>query len=347
MPAENKGYPLPLNRADLFDSFRPKNVDNDSYILVSGNGNPQLSEDVAELLGQDITFPCAEFPNGETSVKIEPNLRGRNVFVLQSMYPNPNQGLQEAVLIGDTISRSHGGNAALFMSKMGYDRQDRRAESRTPISVAAAADQLKNAGMYSSLLTVDIHAEQSMASFRAWDNVYGSKVLVPAIEKLGLEDIVVLAPDAGSAKRAEKYADKLGNADVAVVFKKRSTSSESRVLHLAGDVRDKDVVIVDDVVATGGSLINAAQKAKDMGARTVIAAVTHSELVPDSKGRTLLDRLDESGCPLDRFITTDTIFQSEDVRRPDNIDVVSVAPILAVAILCYLTGESLGKRLIN
>lgn len=339
-------FTLPESYKELFDSFNSHMPSNESYEIVGGNGNEQLVQDVAILLNRDITSPAGLFPNDENEVKVTPNLRGRDVFVIQSMQPNPNTHLQEVVLIGDAILRSDAGKARIILPKIAYDRQDRKSESRTPISIGAVADQIASAG-YHSILTVDIHAEQSMVAFHGpWDNIYGSKVLIPAIERQELQNPVVLAPDAGSVKRAEKYAQKL-DADVAVVIKRRKSPDESQAIYLAGDVQNKDVVIVDDVTTTGGSIINAGIRAKEAGANRVVAAVTHSELVKDRDGLTLLDKLSQKNNPIDRFITTDTIFQSDMVRNHEKIDVVSVAPMLAVAIMCYLTGESIGRRLID
>jgi len=342
-------YSLPHDSVELYGSFHEHRFYKDSFAVLAGNGNIPLFKKVGEILDIPIEFPGKLFPNGEREIKIEANLRGRDVFVLQSMYPDADRHLQEAVLIGETINRADAGKTRALISKIAYDRQDRKSESRTPISIAAVANQLKTAGAYHSLLTIDIHAEQSQATFNGpWDNIYGSKVLIPSIKKQGLKDIVVLAPDAGSAKRAEKYAKRLNGADVAAIFKTRRTSSKTEVLFLAGDVQNRDVVIVDDVAATGSSLLNAAVAAKEKGARRVIAAVTHAELVKDSKtGETLIDKLKESDCPLDKFLTTDTIDQNALLTDNRNVEVSSVAGMLAVAIMCYLTNNSISKRLIN
>lgn len=352
MPEREDNYPLPKSTQELYGSFRRSHIDPSCFVVLSGRGNEPLSRQVGELLDVDVDFPCNDFKNGETRVKIGPNVRGKEVFVINSLQPNPNTGVQETVLVGDAIKRADArpGKVTAILPKIAYDRQDRKPESRTPISIAAVAAQLKYAGEYSRLFTIDVHAEQSVGSFpNAWDNVYGSKVLIPAIENLGLDTPVILAPDAGSGKRAEVYGKKLGSEDLAFVHKRRDKDdpSKSESLKLVGDVKDRDVLIVDDVIGSGGTLLDAARLAKESGAQRVIAAATHAEFVPDKEGITLPQKLKDTDAPIDRLLITDTIFQSDDIRENERIDVVSVAPVLAVAILCYLTDNSISQRLIK
>jgi ribose-phosphate pyrophosphokinase len=352
MSEQYKEYPLPKSSQDLYGSFYPKHVDPESFVVIAGRGNEDLARSVGNLLDVEVDFPCSDFANGETKVQVHPNLRGKEVFVINSMQPHPNRGIQETVLMGDTARRAAAaeGKITAILPKIAYDRQDRKPTSRTPISIAALSTQLRMGGMFDRLFTIDVHAEQSVGSFPgAWDNVFGSKVLVPAIEQEELDDPMVVAPDAGSGKRAEKYNERLAQENIAIVYKRRDREdpSKSESLRLAGDVKDRDVVIVDDVIGSGGTLLGAAEVAKQNGARKVIAAVTHAELVADRYGITLPERLNDPNCPLDKLLITDTIFQSDAVRSNDRIEVVSVAPILAVAILCYLTNDSIGRRLIN
>lgn len=347
-----KPYPLPQNHDELYASFAPKEVDPDSYEVVAGNGNKPLFDEVGKLLGKEVTYPTGAFANDEVKAKIGPNIRLRDVFVLASMYPNPNDRLMEVTLMGDTIHRADSIRARLLASKIAYDRQDRKPESRTPVSIAAVANQLGTTGHYRSLFTIDVHNEASLGTFDGpWDNANASKVLAHAIEDLaekeGLEDLVVVAPDAGSGKRAERYAARLSGADMAMVFKQRKKGSDTKStpLFLAGDVDGRPTVLVDDVGATGGSLVSAAQTLRDAGSVYRAAVLTHLENVPDDDGVTFLDRMNEPDCPIDKLLVTDTIFQADEVRDHPRIEVISVAPILAVAALCYLTGESMGKRL--
>lgn len=352
MPKKEHPYPLPNTTQELYGAFRKDFVDDSTFVLISGRGNEQLSKDVGKLLDVDVDFPCSDFPNGETRVKIGPNLRGKEVFVVNSLQPNSNTGIQETILIGDAIRRADAkiGKVTAMLPKIAYDRQDRKPESRTPISIAAVAAQLRYAGEYNRLFTVDVHAEQSIGSFpNAWDNVYGSKLLIPAIEELELDTPVILAPDAGSGKRAEVYGKKLGSEDLAFVHKRRDKDvpSKSESLKLVGEVNNRDVLIIDDVIASGSTLLDAAQLAKENGARRVVAAATHAEFTPDKNGITLPDKLKMQGSPIDKLLITDTIFQSDEVRKNEKINVEKVAPILAVAILCYLTDNSISERLIK
>jgi ribose-phosphate pyrophosphokinase len=345
-------YPLPKTTQELYGSFHHSHIDPSTFVILAGRGNEPLAEAVGELLDVDVDFPCTDFPNGETRVKIGPNLRGKEVFVINSLQPNPNRGLQETIFMGDAIKRADAkpGKVTAMLPKIAYDRQDRKPESRTPISIAAVAAQLKFAAEYNRLFTIDLHADQSVGSFpNAWDNVYGSKVLLPAIEALELDEPVLLAPDAGSTKRARVYAEKLGSNDVAFVDKRRDKDDpyKTESFKIVGDVRGRDVLIVDDVVGSGGTLVNAANIARENGAQRIVAAATHAEFTPDKDGLTLPQKLNQPDHPLNRILITDTIFQAEDIRGNERIDIVTVAPVLAVAILCYLTDNSISQRLIK
>lgn len=341
---------LPQTSADLYHSFRPNIVDPESFEVVTGRGNPPLADAVGKLLDRNITQPCTDFADGETAVQVEPNLRGRELFVLQSMTPRPNDRIQEMVLIADAASRGDARQTSAIVPYFAYARQDRKTRSREPIGVAAVANQFYGAG-YGRIFTVDIHSEQAEGAFpRAWDNVLADNVLIPALEAEGLEDPVVLAPDMGSTKRADKLRAKLGkDADLAIVHKRRDVDKHdhSNAVAMIGDVRNRDVVINDDMISTGGTIYDAAMLAKQNGARKVYASAAHGLFVPKN-GITLPERVLTPDSPIDKLFVTDSIEQGELVtNNPERIQVVSIAPVIAVAILCYLTRDSIGKRLIE
>ena len=342
---------LPTTQQELYNSFSSKPVDFDSFEIITGRGNIPLAEAVGKLLNKNPDQSCSNFADGEIAVEIKPNLRGREIFILQSMTPSPNDRIQEVVLMADAARRADAREITAIIPYFAYARQDRKPKSRTPISSSRVAKQLVGAGI-NRILTIDIHAEQSEGSIdQAWDNVYADKLIGDLIRKRNLEKTVVLAADIGSAKRSEKFSTNLNNGvDIAIAYKKRDVNKhdESDTKVIIGDVNNRPVIIYDDLISTGNTLLNAALLAKQNGATKVIAAAVHGIFVPNKKdGKTLPEKLNEKDCPIDELIITDTILQKEEVLRNERVKIVSVAPILAVAILCYLTHDSIGKRLID
>jgi ribose-phosphate pyrophosphokinase len=346
---ENQQKQLPATKQELYASFSPKTVDPDSFEIMTGRGNIPLAEAVGKLLGKIPDQPCSSFADGEIAVEVKPNLRGREVFILQSMSPSPNDRIQEIVLMADASKRADAQEITAIIPYYAYARQDRKPKSRTPISAARVARQIVGAGI-DRVFTIDIHSEQSEGSIdQAWDNAYSDRVIGNLIKERNLEKAVVLAADIGSAKRSEKFSTSLGNGvDIAIVHKKRDINKhdESEAKVLIGDVTNRPVIIYDDLISTGSTLLNAAKLAKQNGAIKVIAASVHGIFVPKD-GKTLPEKLKEKDCPIDELIITDTILQKEEVLRNERIKIVSVAPMLAVAILCYLTHDSIGRRLID
>lgn len=345
--------PLPTSSTELYDSFRGKPIDQDKFVVITGRGNLPLAQAVGKLLSKEITQPCSDFESDEIRVRVTPNLRRRGVFILQSMFPNPNDRLQETVFMADAARRANAekGKITGIFPYFAYSREDRKSQPRMPISVAVVARQLVSAGL-NTIFTMDIHSGQAQGTVEeAWDDVSSDKVIVPRVRQLGIEGAVVLSPDAGSAKRAEKFLTHLQNGndhDLAIAYKKRDPQhpERSETNAILGDVKDRPVIIYDDLIATGGTIFNAAELAKQNGAQQVVAAATHGLFARGSDGKTLPDRLLEPNCPIDKVIVTDTIQPSRDVLENPRVEVVSVAPVIAVAILCYLTGESISERLI-
>lgn len=341
---------LPTTQKELYDSFLPKIVDPDSFEIVAGQGNIPLTNAVGKLLGKTPDQPCSNFGDGEIDVRIKPNLRGREIFIIQSLTPLPNDRLEEVELIADAARRADAQKITAILPYFAYARQDRKSKSRTPISASRTAKRLVAAGI-NRIFTIDLHAEQTMGSIdEPWDNVYSSKLIAELIKKYDLKNVVVVAADTGSAKRSEKFADRLGNeTDVAVVYKKRYTDQHdnSKSLALAGEVSNRPVIVYDDLTSTGNTLIDDAILVKQKGATRVIAATPHAIFAAGKDGKTLSEKLKDSNCPIDELIISDTILQGKEVIENKKIKIISVAPMLAVAILCYLTHDSIGKRLIE
>ncbi|MDP2585338.1 MAG: ribose-phosphate pyrophosphokinase [Candidatus Levybacteria bacterium] len=341
---------LPATQQELYASFAPKTVDPDSFEIITGRGNIPLAQALGKLLGKTVDQSCSSFADGEIDVTITPNLRGRDVFIIQSMTPFPNDRVQEVVFMADASRRADALKTSAIIPYFAYARQDRKSKSRTPISAARVAKQIIGAGV-NRIFTIDLHAEQSEGSIdEAWDNVNSSKLIAELIKKNNLNDAVVLSPDTGSTKRSEKFSSHLnGESDIAIVYKKRDVNKHDRTesKFIIGDVKGRPVIIYDDLISTGSTLIDAANLAKQNGAAEVIAAAAHGVFSPDKNGRTLPEKLKDPNCPIDKLIITDTILQKEEVSRNEKITIVSVAPIIAVAILCYLTHDSIGRRLID
>jgi ribose-phosphate pyrophosphokinase len=344
---ENLQRPLPATKQELYSSFSPKTVDPDSFEIVTGRGNIPLARAIGKLLGKTPDQPCSNFGDGETDVNISPNLRGREIFIIQSMSPLPDKRIQEVVFMADASKRADAQEITAIIPYFAYARQDRKPKPRTPISASRVAKQIVEAGA-NRIFTIDIHAEQSEGSIdQAWDNVYSSRLIATElIKKHDLENAVILAADIGSVKRSEKFSTHLhNNTDIAIVHKKRDINkhdlSESKVL--IGDVKNRPVILYDDLISTGNTLLNAADLAKQNGATKVVATAVHGIFVKGKDGRTLPEKLKSKDCPIDELIITDTIRQKKKVLENEKIRILSVAPIVAVAILCYLTHDSIGK----
>ncbi len=343
--------PLPTTSQELYAQFE-KQISNhplDPFELVTGSGNIPLAEKVGELLGKQVHKAGIEFADGERKIKIPENVRRRDVFILQSQAPNPDSKVLELEHIADATRRASADRISAVIPYYAYARQDRKTGSRESVGAARNAKNAIASGI-GSILTVDLHNEATMSSIdQPWDNVYASPVLLPAIEATGLTDIDIASADVGGAKRAEPYLDRLDIAkNLAVVYKRRGGPNESKALFIAGNVEGRDLFIVEDIIDTAGTAVNAADIYKDNGARSVNMVATHG-LFSRKKGQSAVEKIENSA--FDRVIITDSILQDEKTQREiaesSKIQVVSIAPILAVAILCNLTGESIGERLIK
>ena len=293
-------------------------------MVFAGNANPRLAEDVCEHLNLPLgKANVGRFSDGETTVEILENVRGRDVFILQPTCEPTNDNLMEILLICDALRRASVGRMTAVVPYFGYSRQDRRIRhQRVPVSAKVVANMLCTAGI-DRLLTVDLHADQIQGFFDIpVDNVYASPLLLGDIWKQKYPNMVVVSPDVGGVVRARAVAKRLDDTDLAIIDKRRPRANESEVMHIIGDVRDRTCIIIDDLVDTAGTLCQAARALKEHGARAVVAYATHPVLSGPAVGR-----INES--VIDELVVTDTIPLGEQGSASPKIRQLGVAEMLA------------------
>lgn len=305
-------------------------------VVFSGNANPELAKKVVERL--DIPLGEAtvgKFSDGEITIEIQENVRGKDVFILQSTCAPTNDNLMEILLLADCLRRASATRITAVIPYFGYARQDRRPRSaRVPISARAIADMLTIAGI-NRVLTVDLHADQIQGFFSIpVDNVYGSPILVDDIERQKYEDLVVVSPDIGGVVRARAVAKAL-NVDLAIIDKRRPKANVSEVMNIIGDVKDRTCLLIDDMVDTAGTLCQAAAALKKFGAKKVVAYCTHPVLSGPA-----IERLGTS--EIDEMVVTDTIPLSEAAKACPKLRQLTMAGILAEAIRRVNNEESIS-----
>lgn len=295
----------------------------DKITLISGQANSKLSQDISKAI--DIPLADAHvgrFPDGEVDIKVNTDLRGSDCFIIQPTCPPVNDNWIELLLLIDTLRRSSAGRITAVMPYYGYARKDRKDEGRVPISARVLANTLTVGGC-DRLVTVDMHAAQIQGFYDIpVDHLYAKPVLLTRMQELGLDNPVIVTPDVGGIKMARGYAKPMG-ADLAIVDKRRISGSEIAVEHVIGEVEGRNVVIVDDMISTGGSITEAANILRKNGAKTIVIVVTHPVFCGPA-----LERL--ASAPVDNIMVTDTIPRGDD--WPDKIETVSIAPLLAQAI---------------
>ena len=306
--------------------------------IFTGNSCPELVSAICEHL--DIEAGRAEvgtFADGETSVDIGENVRGMDVFVIQSTCAPANTHLMELLILLDALRRSSARRVTAVIPYYGYARQDRKVKPRTPITAKLVADLISTAGA-ERVLCLDLHAGQIQGFFNIpVDNIYAMPVLLQQIRALvpPREDIVVVSPDAGGVERARAFAKRL-EATIAIGDKRREKKDVAEVTRIVGDVDGQTAVIVDDIVSTGGSLVQTAEALRTAGARRVLAAITHPVLAGSA-----VKRIEES-C-IERFITTDTVPLSPTIEHSEKFVVTSVAHLLGEAIRRIHNEESVSS----
>ena len=290
--------------------------------IFSGTAHPQLADDIAQYLHvrrSDVTV--TQFPDGETFVKINENIRGRDVFIVQPTCPPTNQNLMELLIMVDAARRASAERITAVIPFFGYARQDRKDQPRVPITSKLVANLLVAAGVH-RVLTMDLHAGQIQGFFDIpVDHLYAKPVLIRHIRQKNLEDnLVVVSPDVGGMKMAHSYARAL-KAPLAIVAKNRVSASEVEALDLIGEVEGSNVLIVDDITETAGTLKTAAALLKERGAKRIFAGVSHAVL--NDQGR---QRLQES--EIEEVISTD----STPFASGDNVTVLSIAELMGEGI---------------
>lgn len=308
-----------------------------NLIVFSGNATPLLAQKVVDYLhipmGQ---ADVGKFSDGEIAIEINENVRGSDVFIIQSTCNPTNDNLVELIVMADALRRASAGRITAVIPYFGYARQDRRVRSaRVPITAKVVADMITTVGI-DRVLTVDLHADQIQGFFDIpVDNVYGSPVLLADIEKRNYPNLMIVSPDVGGVVRARAVAKQLDDADLAIIDKRRPKANESQVMHIIGDVEGRTCILVDDMVDTAGTLCKAAGALKQHGAAKVVAYCTHAVL---SGGA--IDNINAS--QLDELIVTDTIPLSGPAQACSRIRQLTLAPMLAECVRRINNEESLS-----
>lgn len=308
-----------------------------SIQLVAGNSNRPLAEAIASHLNQPLTTcQVRRFADMEIFVEIQENVRGRDVFVVQSTSFPANDHLMELLIIIDALRRSSARRITAVMPYFGYARQDRRSSGRTPISAKLVANMITQAGA-DRVLTLDLHAGQIQGFFDIpTDNLFGAPVMVRDVqERLDTKNVMVVSPDVGGVVRARALARRI-DAPLAIVDKRRERPGESEVMNIIGDVRDRTCILVDDIVDSGGTLCNAADALLAQGAKDVYAYITHGVLSGGAVARITASKLKE-------LVITDSILPTEAVRVARNIRVLPIGALMGDAIARTAHEESVSS----
>ena len=313
----------------------------DSLMVFTGTANPELAQNVVKHL--DISLGRADvnrFSDGEVAIELLENVRGRDVFVLQSTCQPTNDNLMEVLTMVDALKRASAGRITAAIPYFGYARQDRRPRSaRVPISAKLVANMLTSAGV-DRLLTVDLHADQIQGFFDIpVDNVYATPVLLREIQTQRYEDLVVVSPDIGGVVRARAMAKAL-NCDLAIIDKRRPKANVAEVMNIIGEIEGKTCLIVDDMIDTANTLCKAAQALKQKGAARVVAYATHPVLSGQAA-----DRIGAS--VLDEVVVTDTIPLRADSAAQPKIRVVSIAELIGETLRRINNEESVSYRVVD
>ena len=310
-------------------------------IILSGSSNPELATKIAENLKKRIYFPCTQFADGEIRVQIPTSLRKQNVYIIQSTSPDTNKHILELFLMTDAVKRASGKEVTLVIPYFGYSRQDRKDQPRVPISSALISRLLKVSGA-DRIVTIDIHSDQQQGFFDGpWDNLYASYVLLPALKQLKITNMVVVSPDKGGTMRANAYAKRIQAEGIAVVYKERDVHLRniSKALEVIGDVGGKNCIIVDDIIDTGGTILNAANLLIQRGAKKVFVSSTHGLFSNDA-----VQKLHDSA--VEKIIITDSIY-IEGMKFTNKFKIVSVSKLLSETIKRIENGTPLSAGLFD
>jgi len=313
--------------------------DTDSQIMVfTGNANPQLARDIVRHLRLNLgAANVSSFSDGEVQVEIMENVRGKDVFILQSTCAPTNDNLMELLVMIDAVRRASARRITAVVPYFGYARQDRRPRSvRVPITAKVVAQMIGNVKA-DRVLTVDLHADQIQGFFNIpVDNVYASPILLGDVWKQKYPDIVVVSPDVGGVVRARALAKRLDDADLAIIDKRRPQPNEARVMNIIGEVEGRTCILVDDLVDTAGTLCKAAMALKEQGASRVVSYCTHPVLSGAAVENIAASELDE-------LVVTDTIPLRENAQACDKIRQLSIATMLAETMRRISNEESVSS----
>ena len=306
---------------------------NDELKLIAGTANPELGRKIASYLGVDLCqVEIGRFSDGEIKVRIEDNIRGRDVFIIQPTFA-PADNLLELLLLIDACCRASASRITAVIPYYGYARQDRKDQPRVPISAKLVANLITKAGA-NRVLALELHAAQIQGFFDIQlDNLFAAPVLLEYIQGKKLKNVTIVSPDVGGIKMGRAFAKRLG-ANLAIVDKRRTTADNSEVMNIIGEVAKSDIVILDDIISTAGTITQAAEVLRKAGARTIIAAATHPVFSGDA-----LEKLEAS--PIEEVIVTNSI-PFRDGERCNKIVVLDVSPLLGEAIRRIHTGESIS-----
>jgi ribose-phosphate pyrophosphokinase len=317
-------------------------MDGATMAVFSGNANLPLAYEIARHLTVPLgRASVGRFSDGEITVELMENVRGRDVFIVQPTCPPSNEHIMELLVMVDACRRASAARITAVVPYFGYARQDRRPRAmRVPITAKLVANMIASAGV-NRLLTVDLHADQIQGFFdMPVDNVYASPVLLGDVWKQKYEDIVVVSPDVGGVVRARALAKRLDDADLAIIDKRRPRANESEVMNIIGEVAGKTCVLIDDLIDTAGTLCHAAKALKDAGAKRVVAYITHAVLSGPAVERLTVSALDE-------LVVTDTIPLRDAAQKCPKIRQLSVAGLLAETMRRIRDEESVSSLYID
>jgi ribose-phosphate pyrophosphokinase len=292
--------------------------------LFTGNANRSLAEEIAQYLRLPLSdAEVTRFSDGEIYVQVNENVRGADVFLIQPTCPPVNDTLMELLIMTDAMKRASAHRITAVLPYYGYARQDRKVQPRVPISAKLVADLMEAAGV-DRVLALDLHAGQIQGFFSVpVDHLFAAPVIIDYLGKKDLQDPVIVSPDAGGVERARAIAKRL-NAGLAIIDKRRDKPGAAVAMHLIGDVRDKDAVVIDDMIDTAGTLVQAVSALEREGARRILACGVHPVLSGPA-----LERIKAS--PLEEIVVTNSIPVSEE-KRAARVTVLTVAPLLGEAI---------------
>ena len=306
-----------------------------NYKVFAGNSHTELAEEIAAIMGKPLGRATVnKFSDGEISVNLWETVRGSDCYIVQSTCDPVNDNLMELLIMIDAMKRASAGRINAIIPYYGYARQDRKAKARDPITAKLVANLLVAAGA-DRILTMDLHAAQIQGYFDIpVDHLVGMPILVKYFADMNMDDVVIVSPDHGSVTRARNMAQPL-NAPIAIVDKRRPEPNKSEIMHIIGDIEGKNCILVDDMIDTAGTITNAANALKDMGAKSVRACATHGVLSGPA-----IERIENSA--IEELILLNTIPVPEE-KRIEKMKMLSVAPLFAEAMTRVFTNDSISK----